>query len=508
MNGVIYARYSSDNQREESIEGQLRECKEFAERNDIKIVGEYIDRAKSATTANRPDFQRMIADSSKNGFDVVIVWKLDRFARNRYDSAHYKAQLRKNGVKVISATESISEGAEGVLLESVLEGMAEYYSKELGEKTLRGMTDNALQCKSNGGLMPIGYVADSELRYQIDPDMAPIVVEAFNLYAEGASMKEIVNRFNSRGVHTKRGKPITINAITSMLHNRKYIGEYRFKDIVIPNGIPAIISEELFDRVQTRMSTNKKAPAKHKAEDEYLLTTKLYCGKCKCLMAGESGTNRNKTKYRYYKCPSVKYHRGCDKKNIKKDFIEDLVIKKVVATMFDEDCTDRLVKAVLQLQEKENTVIPVLQSQLNDVEKGIENLVDAIQMGIITPSTKQRLDELEQQKSNLLIAISKEELAKPKLTEEQIRFWFDKFEGIDTSKIENKRKLIDCFVNAIYLYDDKFVLILNYKSEAQTVTFSDIESSDLGSYLAFQGEPQSLATFVARLFCVIYCECR
>ena len=215
MNGVIYARYSSDNQREESIDGQLRECNAFAERNDIKIVGEYIDRAKSATTANRPDFQRMIADSNKNGFDVVIVWKLDRFARNRYDSAHYKAQLRKNGVKVISATEAISEGAEGVLLESVLEGMAEYYSKELAEKTLRGMTDNALQCKSNGGLLPIGYVTDNELHYQIDPEMSPIVVEAFELYAEGATMKEIVDIFNSRGIRTKRGKAITIKAVTT-----------------------------------------------------------------------------------------------------------------------------------------------------------------------------------------------------------------------------------------------------------------------------------------------------
>ena len=176
MNGVIYARYSSENQREESIEGQIRECKAFAERNDIKIVGEYIDRAKSATTA---DFQRMIDDSSKNGFDVV-VWKLDRFARNRYDSSHYKDQLRKNGVKVISATEAISEGAEGVLLESVLEGMAEYYSKELAEKTLRGMTDNALQCKSNGGLLPIGYTTDSELHYQIDPKCRPLLSRHLN----------------------------------------------------------------------------------------------------------------------------------------------------------------------------------------------------------------------------------------------------------------------------------------------------------------------------------------
>lgn len=138
MNGVIYARYSSDNQREESIEGQLRECKEFASRNDITIVDTYIDRAFSAKTDNRPSFQKMIRDSSKNQFEVIIIWKLDRFACNRYNSAHYKAQLRKNGVKVVSATEAISEGAEGIILESVLEGMAEYYSAELAEKVIRG----------------------------------------------------------------------------------------------------------------------------------------------------------------------------------------------------------------------------------------------------------------------------------------------------------------------------------------------------------------------------------
>ena len=169
MNAVIYARYSSDNQREESIEGQIRECKTFAQRNGMTIVGEYIDRAKSSTTDKRPEFQRMIAESSKKAFEIIIVWKLDRFARNRYDSAHYKAQLRKNGVKVISATESISEGAEGVLLESVLEGMAEYYSKELGEKTLRGMTENALKCKHNGGLCPLGFTVDeNKLRFYLE----------------------------------------------------------------------------------------------------------------------------------------------------------------------------------------------------------------------------------------------------------------------------------------------------------------------------------------------------
>ena len=157
MNGVIYARYSSDNQREESIEGQLRECNDFAKRNDITIIDSYIDRAFSATTDKRPAFQKMIKDSAKNMFDVIIVQKLDRFARNRYDSARYKAQLRKNGVKVISANENISEGSEGIILESVLEGMAEYYSADLSEKVIRGLTENAMKCKFNSDPIPFEF---------------------------------------------------------------------------------------------------------------------------------------------------------------------------------------------------------------------------------------------------------------------------------------------------------------------------------------------------------------
>ena len=157
MTGIIYARYSSDNQREESIDGQIRECKEFAEKNDIRIIDTYIDRALSAKTDNRPSFQQMIKDSSKGLFDVIIVWKLDRFARNRYDSARYKAQLRKNGVKVISANENISEGSEGIILESVLEGMAEYYSADLSEKVIRGLTENAIKCKFNSDPITFGF---------------------------------------------------------------------------------------------------------------------------------------------------------------------------------------------------------------------------------------------------------------------------------------------------------------------------------------------------------------
>ena len=210
MTGVIYARYSSDNQREESIEGQIRECQAYAERSGIDIVGTYIDRAFSAKTDKRPDFQRMIKDSAKKTFESVIVWKLDRFARNRYDSAHYKSMLKKNGVRVISATETISPGSEGILLESVLEGMAEYYSADLAEKVIRGHTENALKCKYNGGTLPIGFTTDKEQNYLIDPITAPLVEQSFQNYVNGMGMKQIADELNLLGVKNHRGGKIKI----------------------------------------------------------------------------------------------------------------------------------------------------------------------------------------------------------------------------------------------------------------------------------------------------------
>ena len=224
MKAVIYARYSSDNQREESIEGQIRECTAFAVKNDITVLRHYIDRAYSAKTDNRPEFQNMIKDSAKHLFDMVIVWKLDRFSRNRYDSARYKALLKRNGVKVVSATEVISEGAEGIILESVLEGYAEYYSADLAEKVSRGMTENALKGKFNGGNKPIGYVIDDEQHFQIDPLTAPFVREAFQRYAEGATMKELVDYLNESGIRNTYGKPLNFNSIQRLpIYRRVFI---------------------------------------------------------------------------------------------------------------------------------------------------------------------------------------------------------------------------------------------------------------------------------------------
>lgn len=257
MKAVIYARFSSDKQNEASIEGQLRECMQYAEYNGMQVIGNYIDRAFSAKTDHRPEFQHMIKDSYKNLFDIVLVWKLDRFSRDRYDSAHYKRILKKNGVRVISATEAISESPEGILLESLLEGCAEYYSAELAVKVRRGMTENALKAKANGVRAPFGYYIDGDDKYQIDESLAPIVKEIYSLYLEGKRVKEIAKLMNARGIKN-RGYDMNYNSVFRILTNRKYIGEYKFGDIFLPDAIPAIIDKNTFDDVQQRLKHNKK----------------------------------------------------------------------------------------------------------------------------------------------------------------------------------------------------------------------------------------------------------
>ena len=489
MIGVIYARYSSDNQKEESIDGQLRECKAYAEKNGIQIVDTYIDRALSAKTDNRPRFQQMIKDSASKHFEIILVWKLDRFARNRYDSAHYKNMLRKNGVKVVSITETISQGAEGILLESLLEGMAEYYSVELAEKVTRGMMENALKCKYNGGTLPIGYKVDKEQNYLIDEITAPAVVLAFKSYAEGMSMQHIANMLNYQGVRTHKKTKLDVDIVTRMLHNRKYIGEYKFKDVITPGGIPAIVDKELFELVQEKMKQNKKAPAKHKAEDEYLLTTKLYCGKCQCLMVGESGTSRTKFVHRYYKCVSVKNHKGCDKKTVKKAWIEDIVVDSIRRLIMNDETIEYLTDQALETFNKESTVLPILQKQYAQTLTAINNLITAMEKGIITPTTKERMEELEAEKSELSIRIMKEEMSRPKLTREEILYWFYKFRKLNPKKLDHRRTLINNFVNSVFLFEDRMVITFNFKDGTETITFADLEKSALSSDFKVSGAP-------------------
>ena len=473
MTAVIYARYSSDNQREESIEGQIRECTTYAEKNGITIVKHYIDRAISAKTDNRPEFQQMIKDSDKKLFDIVLVWKLDRFARNRYDSARYKTQLKKNGVKLMSATEIISEGPEGIILESVLEGYAEYYSADLAEKVVRGQTENILKGRCNGGRGTFGYTLDSERKFHIDPLTSPFVLESFRKYRDGLTMKEIRDWLNENGIKNPVGGAFTYNSVEHMLKNRRYIGELKFRDVVVPDAIPPIVPLELFDDVQEKIAKNKKAPARRKAEDDYLLTTKLYCGYCGALMFGESGTSRTGEVHRYYKCATAKKKKGCKKKTVRKQWLEDLVVNQTMQLVRDDAAMESIIAKVMELQDRENTNLPLYEKQLRDAESGIQNMLNAIQAGILTSSTKERLEQLEETKHELEARIAEEKLAKPKVTEEFIRFWLLRFRKLDMSLKDQRQALVDTFINSIYLYDDKVLITFNYKEGTQTITFEE-----------------------------------
>ncbi len=499
MKAVIYARFSSEKQNEASIEGQLRECMQYAEFNNIQVIGNYIDRAQSAKTDHRPEFQHMIKDSYKHGFDCIIVWKLDRFARNRYDSAYYKNVLKKNGVRVISAKETISQGAEGILLESLLEGYAEFYSAELSEKVKRGMTENALKAKANGVRAPYGYYVDEQDHYQIDNATAPIVKEIYSLYLGGTRVNDIAKILTSRGVKN-RGYSMNYNAVFRILTNRKYIGEYKFGDVVIPNAIPALVSEEDFNAVQTKMKINKKAPAMHRSEDDYLLTTHLFCGKCGAMMTGEIGTSHTDRKYRYYRCNRSKQHK-CDKKTVKKDWLEELVIDEILSLISDDEVVKELSERLYEMQENDSTAINSIQAQLAEVEKKLKNLAEAIAQGIFSSTTKKMLDELEEQKSNLELELYQAQIKNPVLTQEQIEFGLCNLRKIDISTQEGKQRLIDTFVNSIYLYDDHFVITFNYKGQSKTVTFEQLNSSPLTS----KGSPnRSNSNFfrVAFSFCL------
>ena len=483
IKAVIYARYSSHNQREESIEGQLRECQDFAAKNDMVVVGEYIDRAISGKTDHRPDFQRLIKDSEKGHFDAVIMYTLDRFARNRYDSAIYKAKLKRNGVKIFYAKQPMPDTPEGIILESVLEGYAEYYSENLARNIKRGMKENALRAIAMGS-PTLGYRTGTDRQYEIDPVGAKAVQTIFQMYADGNSKAQIVAWLNDHGFLTSKGQAFNKNSLSRILRNDKYIGVYRYGDVVIENAVPPIIDKELFDRVQALFKHNYSARAKNKAKEDYLLTTKVFCGHCGSPLIGESGTSKTGAVHHYYKCACRKRNRSCQKKIEKKEWLEQTVVRFTVKQVLTDENIERIASRAMELIEKEyadTSILTGLQDRLKDTSKRIKNLMSAIEQGIITPTTKERLEELENERRELEGQIAKEEAKKPLLTKERIMFWLDSFKKGDINDVEYQRRIIDTLVNSVYVYDDngngrKLVLTFNISgSNTATIKSSDIE---------------------------------
>lgn len=495
MKAVIYARYSSHAQKDASIEQQIRECRKYAHEHDLQIVGEYCDHALSGTSDKRPQFMKMIKDSAKGHWQRVLVYKIDRFARNRYDSAMYKARLKKNGVKVLSVMEPIPEGPEGILLESVLEGSAEYYSANLSQNILRGMHDNALSCKVNNGALALGFEKGPDGRFAIVPEEAEIVREIYRMYADGMNVQQIVAVLNARGLKTSRGVRFNKNSLHTILRNERYAGVYIWREIRVDGGIPAIISRELFDEVQERLKKVAKAPAAARTEADYLLTGKLYCGHCGSAMVGESGTSKTGKKFYYYNCVKRKRERACKKKQVRKDWIEELVVRETRERCLTDEVIAVIVDAALDLQEREkdDSVLRGFENELADVKKAIANMIRAIEQGIITPSTKQRLDELEGRRSELEIAIAEEKIQQPQLTRDQLTFWLERFRKGDPADPRYRSTFIDVFISAVYLYDDHLKIVCNYTGDAGAVSYDFVNGVE-----TYEGDDVEVFDFEAR----------
>ena len=453
---VIYARYSSERQTEQSIEGQLRVCNDYAERNDLKIVGTYIDRAMTGKNDNRKDFQRMLRDCSKHEWEIVLVYKLDRFSRNKYEMAMHLKTLRDNGVRLVSAMENIPDSPEGIILESLLEGMAEYYSAELAQKVRRGQIESLNKGHWLGGQTPYGYkVVDKKL--VIDEDQAEVVKYIYRQYAAGVIVKDIIKDLTQKGIFNK-GKPFTRSTMYYLLANEKYSGVFRYNGETYLNICPKLLPDPLYNKVHALMLQNQFGTKS--VEVNYLLRGKVYCGYCGHQIIAESGTSMTGVVKRYYKCGGRKANSGCQKKNIRKEDLENLVID-VTVEMFQQDNNLELIAyeimKIYESKQKEQSVLNLLTSELQETQRSIENLLTAIQQGIITSSTKTRLEELEMKADELKLQISKEQSKlENRISRELI------MQYLRTGIKKSAQVLIDWLIDKIVLYDDKIEIFYLY----------------------------------------------
>lgn len=468
-NAVIYARFSSHAQTEQSIEGQLHVCYDYARREGLNVVGEYIDRAITGKTDNRPDFQRMISDSHKKAFRYVIVYKLDRFARNRYDSAIYKHKLKQNGVKLLSAMENIGDNPESIILEAVLEASAEYYSVDLSQKIKRGSRESALKGRFLGGSVPLGYkLLDHHL--VIDEEKAPIIRYIFEQYAMGVPKKKIVDALNARGAKTKTGKPFSFNSFQTALRNQTYIGKLHWNDVIIP--CPAIIDMDTFNTVQSRLDENRRRGAKEKSTIEYLLSGKVFCGNCGALMNGLSGTGRHGDKFYYYACYGKRKKSGCTKKNEKKDFLEWYVCEQTVKYVLSPDRIKKIAQAVVEEYNKEfdDSSVRALERRIAKLDRDIDKYTDML-LDIPKAAREriyQRIEDADLQKQDLEIDLSKLRIAnKIRYTEKDIVAWLKTFCNGDLFDDAFRRRLIDVFINSVYVYDDHIIIFYNIRGGKQ-----------------------------------------
>lgn len=478
---IAYYRYSSHAQNEASIDQQREAAIEYAKGHGYKIIREYEDAAISGTTDQRPGFQLMLSEVGKIRPAVLIMWKSDRLGRDVAIVTLAKKQIREAGCSIeLVAEMSPEDSPEGTLMERIMDAQAEFYSKQLAVNIQRGMNYNASHALYNGHKI-LGYDVDENKKYIVDPSTAPFVQRIFNEYANGKPMKEIMDDLDKQGVRSNKGNKITINSLRKILSNRAYLGEYRYSDYVIEGGIPALVDEDTFNQVQERFKLNKRNGSQRaKGLDEnnaprYWLTGKLYCGECNETMQGVSGTSKTGAKHYYYYCKAYR-RKKCSHKPIKKDEIEKLVID--ILDMFLKD-TENLVSLAVDIADYYNKTysdtkyLESLEAKRKETEKGLANIIKAIESGIFSDTIQERLLQLEETKKALNEAIETENM-KQALCEDShsIQAYFEKYMNTDFENAEMRDAVLEYFVDKIFLYEDKLVIVSRFSENDTEITWN------------------------------------
>ena len=468
MLGAIYARYSEGPQQtEQSIEGQVSDCRAFAERNGIDIVEIYADRHISGkSVVGRYEFQRMLQDAQEHRFECVIVWKIDRFGRDRQDIALSKLKLKKAGVRLMYAQESVPEGPEGIILESVLEGLAEYYSADLRQKVLRGRRETLKKGLYCGGSLPVGYKLD-ETRHVIPDENASFVREAFKMYAAGARIVECMEYLNAHGVKPTRSSSdrMTKSALGRMLRNERYLGIFDTSGVEL--RAEPIVDEATFLLCQDRHPGDQRMNGSGRATADLLLSCKCFCGLCGTMLNGESGKGKGGQVYHYYKCGKKKRGGDCSLKAVPKDELEGLVVKATMEDMLTDETIRILIDEALRIQDAELEHDPVrtIEAALDSCRKKQRNLIRAIEE-TGTAGLAARLAELEREEQDLVVELRRAEVTRPRLTRENLEKWLRSFQDGEKGE-RTSRKLLEALVARVEVYDDKLVIFYNISEKSK-----------------------------------------
>lgn len=458
---AIYARYSSHAQNDESIEQQLAVCEEYARTHDMRVVATYADRAISGRSDRRPEFQRMIRAAEARSFDAVIAYKSNRIARNMLDALRYESRLDACGVRLVYAREEFGDTATGRFMLRSMMNLNQFYSENMGEDIMRGMTENAKKLRVNGNL-PLGYKTGPDGKYAIDEATAPIVREIFRRIAAGETRASIAADLNRRGIRTHTGGRWNKGSFDSMVKNERYCGVYLFNGIRVEGGIPAILTREEFDAAHGLKSPQIKA--RHRRPDhDYLLTGKLFCGPCQAAMHGTSGTSRNGQTHFYYRCPKCKA-------TIRADLAEHTVSDALKQAISSDAAIDGLIAMVQRYQAEmaAQSDLSALQARLSEVQSAKRNIMRAIEAGAISVTLTTRLTELERDEDETQFLIQKEKKHIPDVREDVLRYFFKQFQTGNVDDPAYQKLLIDTFLRSAYVWPDRMAVTFDFGEDRDT----------------------------------------